>query len=498
MRDFTLGGGASEQITVLLQDASVARNWLIGLTAAGLVIAALTGCVMIRSFTRGIRRATDVTRLAAKGDVRGAMSEIEGPGAQSGGSDEIGALLASLGEMCRDIRSMADVADRIADGNLSENVVPRSSSDQLGQALDRMVRRLREVIGGARTGASEVASSSEAFSQAAATLNNGSSRQAAAATEASAAMEEMTSNIRQSADNAAQTEKIALQAAQEASESGEAVNKAVAAMRTIAEKNSIIQEIARQTDLLALNAAVEAARAGTHGRGFAVVASEVRKLAERSRQAAAEIGELSANTLKTSAEAGEKLQSLLPSIRRTSDLVQEISAAMREQNIGSEQINQAIRDLDAVIQQNVAAAATADRLSGNLADQSAELKKLMRYFQIDLSQAGGPAVAIAGSAPEVRAVTPAKVGATPAPVSRPGWNSAASPTTAPVQAKPAKADTGKEPRSAHRSAHPATDDMPSGDRMTKRRPQAEEGGFALDLEPEDVDDSDFERFREAS
>jgi methyl-accepting chemotaxis protein len=99
-------------------------------------------------------------------------------------------------------------------------------------------------------------------------------------------MEEMASNVKQNSDNAAQTEKIARQSAQDAEVSGSAVTRAVAAMETIAQKIMIVQEIARQTDLLALNAAVEAARAGEHGRGFAVVASEVRKLAERSQAAA--------------------------------------------------------------------------------------------------------------------------------------------------------------------------------------------------------------------
>jgi methyl-accepting chemotaxis protein len=152
-------------------------------------------------------------------------------------------------------------------------------------------------------------------------------------------MEEMASNIKQNADNAAQTEKIARQSAKDAELSGEAVKRAVGAMRTIAEKISIVQEIARQTDLLALNAAVEAARAGEHGRGFAVVASEVRKLAERSQSAAAEIGQCRAIPSRP-LKAGDMLNRLVPNIRKTAELVSEISAACREQDIGSSQPDQ--------------------------------------------------------------------------------------------------------------------------------------------------------------
>ena len=129
-------------------------------------------------------------------------------------------------------------------------------------------------------------------------------------------MEQMAANIKQNADNAAQTEKIARQSAVDAQTSGDAVGRAVQAMQTIAEKITIVQEIARQTDLLALNAAVEAARAGEHGKGFAVVASEVRKLAERSQTAAAEIGTVSSQTVKAAREAGEMLAGWCPTSRR--------------------------------------------------------------------------------------------------------------------------------------------------------------------------------------
>ncbi len=195
-------------------------------------------------------------------------------------------------------------------------------------------------------------------------------------------MEEMASNIKQNADNAAQTEKIARQSARDAEVSGDAVGKAVVAMRTIAEKISIVQEIARQTDLLALNAAVEAARAGEHGKGFAVVASEVRKLAERSQAAASEIRGLSGETVKVATDAGDMLNRLVPDIRKTAELVAEISAACREQDIGASQINEAIQQLDKVTQQNASASEQVSSTSDELSSQAEELQSVLGFFQL--------------------------------------------------------------------------------------------------------------------
>jgi methyl-accepting chemotaxis protein len=193
----------------------------------------------------------------------------------------------------------------------------------------------------------------------------------------------MAANIRQNADNAAQTEKIARQSSKDAQTSGDAVTRAVNAMQTIAEKILIVQEIARQTDLLALNAAVEAARAGEHGKGFAVVASEVRKLAERSQAAASEISALSSNTVKAAQDASDMLGRLVPDIQKTATLVEEISAASREQNIGAEQINQAIQQLDKVTQQNASASDEMSATSEELAAQADQLLSAIGFFQTD-------------------------------------------------------------------------------------------------------------------
>jgi methyl-accepting chemotaxis protein len=191
----------------------------------------------------------------------------------------------------------------------------------------------------------------------------------------------MAANIRQNADNAQETEKIARKAADDAEKSGTAVTQAVAAMKQIAEKINIIEEIARQTNLLALNAAIEAARAGDHGKGFAVVAAEVRKLAERSQEAAKEITELSGSSVEVAEHAGKMLDILVPDIYKTAELVQEISAASNEQNTGAEQINRAIQQLDHVIQQNASASEEMASTSEELSSQAQYLMESMGFFR---------------------------------------------------------------------------------------------------------------------
>ncbi|WP_019994561.1 HAMP domain-containing methyl-accepting chemotaxis protein [Aureimonas ureilytica] len=331
------------------------------------------------------------------------------------------------------------LANAIGEGDLTQRVRAGQSDeiDDLLGAMNAMSDKLSDYAQVVTASSGKVAAGSTQSAATAERLSAGSSEQAAASEQASAAIEEMSANVRQNADNATTTEKIAVQAAASAEKSGTAVTASVEAMRTIAEKIRIVQEIARQTDLLALNAAIEAARAGQHGKGFAVVASEVRKLAERSQAAASEIGTLSTQSLLTSEEAGQMLNALLPDIQKTAELVSEISAACREQSIGIEQINQAIGQLDQVTQSNAGAAgemaATADELS-------AEVRRLQDGTRFFRTGAATPAVVPvpapkaaapkAAAAEDVRALQAKAQSFQPAP--RPARDSA-TPEKAPVR-----------------------------------------------------------------
>jgi methyl-accepting chemotaxis protein len=323
---------------------------------------------------------------------------------------------AITGPVSQGVRFSEDLSEGDLDARL--DVDQKDEIGVLGKAMQEMQAKLREIVGEVKAASENVASGSEQLSASAEQMSQGATEQAAAVEEVSSSMEEMTANIKQNADNAAQTEKIALQAAKDAQEGGQAVSQTVSAMKQIAEKISIIEEIARQTNLLALNAAIEAARAGDAGKGFAVVAAEVRKLAERSGSAATEISELSKSSVQVAEQAGEMLTKIVPDIQRTAELIQEINAASREQSIGVEQINKAIQQLDQVIQQNASAAEEMASTSEELSSQAEELQATMAFFKMGsesgsmrhVQKARKPVSNLLGSGSRSAAVPAAKQG----------------------------------------------------------------------------------------
>ncbi len=289
--------------------------------------------------------------------------------------------------LIRPLNRLLDIANAVTQGDLSQSI-DIAQQDELGsfaQAFRLMIDQITGVVRHVTSAADNVTSGSQQMSVSVEQMSKGASQQAATTEELSSSMEEMVANIEHNADNAGQTEHLAIKSATDAQASGVAVTEAVAAMQGIAQRIEIIKDIASQTRLLSLNATIEAARAQEYGKGFAVVAAEVRALAERSQEAAADITNLVESGVALAEKAGRMLVTLVPDIQKTAELVQEITAASREQHVGSMQINKAIQQVDHVTQENSATAEELSATAETLAGQAEQLRETIAFFKTGAS-----------------------------------------------------------------------------------------------------------------
>jgi methyl-accepting chemotaxis protein len=350
---------------------------LLGILLAGAVAVAIT-----RSLAGRAKRIGIAARHLAEGDTEHELHVT--------GDDELAVTARHFGAVVDSLREMSVAAGRVAGGDLTTTVTPRSERDALGRAFAAMIEQLRDLVAKLTASANHVASSAREMAQSSSETGRavddiaravgdvaaGAERQVSAIASARSSASNLSGAVAAGADGARETASAAVQAAQAAGDGADAVSAATAAMaavqsssadvtaaiRSLGDKSGEIGSIvgtiggiAEQTNLLALNAAIEAARAGEQGRGFAVVAEEVRKLAEESQSAARTIAALIADI---QAETARAVGVVDDGAQRTADGAHVVDQA----RLAFDRIGDGVRDMDARV---AAIAAAVDEIAGS-------------------------------------------------------------------------------------------------------------------------------------
>ncbi len=307
-------------------------------------------------------------------------------------------LKQSFNDFLEDLSAGAAVLQRVADGDLTVRVEPKSGKDALGLSTQKMVNSLNTLllefqkvgVSIAET-VSQLEHSSADLSQANADLVDGVEDVSSAVQETIQAVQAMHEEAR----SGAQSKEEAVQSMTEISGALHSLAEHISSLdvttRDISGFTTVIGDIADQTNLLALNAAIEAARAGEAGRGFAVVADEVRKLAEKVIAAVKDIessaGKISTDTTRAVESVTENRDttqtissSLAETLSRAFEAVKQAADGVSDK-MGN--ISSATERQNNIVARNEEAAGAVARVSSTLQELAQVLEDNVSLFNLD-------------------------------------------------------------------------------------------------------------------
>lgn len=365
-----------------------AKTFLIIISFVFTIIIIVSGFVIRKSIKDPLDEVLKAIKIIGEGGV-----DIE---VKKFNNDEFGIIIEALNETVASIKEDADIAKKIAKGDLSMRIIPKSNIDELGQSFKLLLDDQNQVLGSIKEASMQVTTGSEQVASASQSLAAGSTQQASALEQVSAAIDEIAHRTKNNATEVNVANNLVIEAKEGVIKGNNQMQDMMIAMNEINKSSidiskiiKVIDDIAFQTNILALNAAVEAARAGSYGKGFAVVAEEVRNLAAKSAKAASETAELIENSIAKvekgsviAAETGKALSEIVDNIDKIVDIISGVAVASNEQATAITQIDTALGQVSQVVQSNSATSEECAAASEELSNQAIRLRELIAGFKL--------------------------------------------------------------------------------------------------------------------